>query len=49
LAKSNGLCVNNEDQVPKRGKLKLGDPRPPTPGNTYFCWHLQSQDPEPEP
>jgi len=20
--------VNNEDQVPKRGKLKLGDPRP---------------------
>jgi hypothetical protein len=21
--------VNNEDQVPKRGKLKLGDPRPP--------------------
>ncbi len=28
-AKSNGLCVNNEDQVPKRGKSKLGDPRPP--------------------
>ena len=29
-AKSNGLCVNNEDQVPKRGKSKLGDPPPTT-------------------
>ncbi len=35
-AKSNGLCVNNEDQVPKRGKSKLGDP-PPTTYIIYGC------------
>jgi hypothetical protein len=30
--------VKNEDQVPKRGKLKLGDPRPPTDTINFFCF-----------
>ncbi len=40
MAKSEGLCVNNEDQVPKRGKSKLGDPRPPTGGNSGGCTNI---------